>query len=659
MKIHTAVLAALVAAPGFAQETSPTEMEPVVVTATRSEQADMRLPASVRVITAADIAASGARHLVDVLRDAANLQVTDFYGDGSRAQVDARAFGDAANANTLVLVDGRRLNNPDIATPDLNSIALKDVERIEIIEGSAGALYGDQATGGVINVVTRRARGRGLDAGISGGSYGDVGAQVALDAAGEWLSARLSAAHRGSDNYRAHNRLDYRNYLGRGGVRWDGGDAFLEIGYVNEDLETPGALFASEMQQDRRQSTANFQNDFSDTVTRLDRLGAQHALGDWTLVLEHTRRRSDGTFRLSSAAFGPASQDAAQTRELRSVNPRLTGRIPLLGRDAQITAGADFLRAEYELRSQFGAQRNEQRQSDGYAQAIVPLPAAFDLTVGGRTGRVRNTVQDGFTFTVPTTFADDESAAQLGLSWRGSALRLYARGDRAYRYAKVDEFTFTSAGFGSNRNELQTQQGDTLEAGAEWSGGAFGLAGTLFRLDTEQEIAFDPTGGPSGFGANLNLPQTRRDGALLRARWQALSWLQLAAGGQYVDAQITRGSLAGRDIPLAAAKIAHGAATLSLPAGLGVQLGVSYTGRRAYAGDFDNSLGQLPSHAVTRLALGWEWRALRLSARVDNLLDREYSAYGASGIAPGTFAEAPAYLPSPERSFSLAARLEL
>jgi iron complex outermembrane receptor protein len=270
-------------------------------------------------------------------------------------------------------------------------------------------------------------------------------------------------------------------------------------------------------------------------------------------------------------------------------------------------------------------------------------------------------VQDGFTFTQPTRFGDEQDAGQVGLSWRPlRALRLFARADRNFRYAKVDEFTFTDADAGSNENALENQTGETLEAGAAWTGAGLDLSGTLFRLDAENEIAFDPTGGDFGFGANVNLPRTRRDGALLHARWQALDGLALSLGGQYVDAEVTRGAgLVGRDIPMVARKIGRADATVSLPHGFSAQVGVGYTGRRAYAGDFDNSLPPQPSHAVAHLALGCTWRSLTVDVRVNNLLDREYSEYGASSLDPNTFAEQPASLPSPERNASLRLHWEL
>ncbi len=110
---------------------------------------------------------------------------------------------------------------------------------------------------------------------------------------------------------------------------------------------------------------------------------------------------------------------------------------------------------------------------------------------------------------------------------------------------------------------------------------------------------------------------------------------------------------------MVASKVGQTAATFTLPHGLSAQAGIGYTGPRAYAGDFDNSLPRLPSHAVAHLSLGWEWRALSADLRINNLLDRQYSEYGASSVDPNTFAEEPATLPSPGRNASLRLRWEL
>ena len=127
----------------------------VVVTATRSEQLGVVTPTSISVVTAEDIALTGASSLTEVLRSQAGIQINDNIGNGSRASVTMRGFGSNNVNNILIVVDGRKLNNPTLEAPLLSSVALKDVERIEILQGSGGVLFGDQAVGGVINIITR------------------------------------------------------------------------------------------------------------------------------------------------------------------------------------------------------------------------------------------------------------------------------------------------------------------------------------------------------------------------------------------------------------------------------------------------------------------------------------------------------------------------
>jgi iron complex outermembrane receptor protein len=652
MKPHCFIFAAFAAAPCFAQtpESPPTALDPLVVTATRSEQSTNRLPAAVTVITRKDIDASGASHLVQVLRLAGAAQVTEFFGDGSRATVDLRGFGDGAHSTTLVLVDGRRLNNSDIAPPDLNTLSLKDIERIEIIQGSAGVLYGDQAVGGVINIITRTPQRFEAAAEIGAGSYEGLQARGAVSHRAGGFSLRWSAESRDTDNYREHNALEYRNALLRLGYDRAGGGVFGEFGWIEEDLETPGALFADEMQQDRRQATANFQGDFSDTDTGFARVNWRQLLGeDWELQTDLTHRQTDGVFRLSSV-FGPSSSDSTQDRDIQSVNPRLTGAFAGPWGAGLLTAGIDALFADYELTSPFGTQTNDQRQTDGYLQAILPLPARFEATLGARQARVDNEVLDGFTFVAPTRFHDTRTAGEAGLAWRPlKTLRVFTRYDRNFRFAKVDEFTNAGATPGSGNVNLRTQTGDSYELGAEIFLGAVALRSTAYRLDSQNEITFDPA-----TFTNINLDRTRRDGIIAEADFDV--WSSLTVGARYhrLHSEIRGGALSGKDIPLVSPQTAKLWAGMDLPAGIALHAEVLAVDDRPFAGDFDNTLSRLPGHAVANLSLGWVFHALHLDGRVNNLLGKEYAEYGAAAGFP----EQESFFPSPERNYWLSARYD-
>jgi iron complex outermembrane receptor protein len=161
--------AVLAAAPAMAQEarTHLAELadlsleqlaQVTVTTATRREQSVLEAPASVFVITAEDIRRSGATSLPEALRLAPNLQV--MRGDTSQYVVSARGGLTTTANKMLVLVDGRTLYTPLFSGVfyDALSPMLEDIERIEVISGPGGTLWGTNAVNGVINVITRSTR---------------------------------------------------------------------------------------------------------------------------------------------------------------------------------------------------------------------------------------------------------------------------------------------------------------------------------------------------------------------------------------------------------------------------------------------------------------------------------------------------------------------
>src|SRR5690606_38294166 len=156
MKLSRLALA-IALTPGLAlaadESSSSAQLPPMVIT--RATNLKAPTPASVAVIDREQIEASASSDLLDVLRSQAGVQIRDIMGDGKRAAISLRGFGENAINNTLVLVDGRRLKQPALAGPDLTSVPLSNIERIEIIRGAGTVLYGDQAVGGVINIVTR------------------------------------------------------------------------------------------------------------------------------------------------------------------------------------------------------------------------------------------------------------------------------------------------------------------------------------------------------------------------------------------------------------------------------------------------------------------------------------------------------------------------
>ncbi len=156
---------------GSAQETLPE----IVVTATRSAQSITNAGSAISVISGEDIAKSSPKDISDILRTVPGITVGTTGGPGSTTTVRIRG---AESKNTLVLIDGIRVNDPAEggSSFDFSSLVPTDIERIEVLRGPQSALYGSDAIGGVINVITRKGQGKPrVSISAEGGRYGSKG----------------------------------------------------------------------------------------------------------------------------------------------------------------------------------------------------------------------------------------------------------------------------------------------------------------------------------------------------------------------------------------------------------------------------------------------------------------------------------------------------
>ena len=132
------------------------KLDEIVVTAARTEEEISKIPANVTVITREDIEKSTASTVQDLLRNEEGLVINDLYGSGTKSTVDMRGF--ASGLNTVILLDGRRLNEIDLSGVDWNLIPMENIERVEVVRGSGSVLFGDNAMAGVINIITKKGK---------------------------------------------------------------------------------------------------------------------------------------------------------------------------------------------------------------------------------------------------------------------------------------------------------------------------------------------------------------------------------------------------------------------------------------------------------------------------------------------------------------------
>jgi vitamin B12 transporter len=167
------------------------QLDDVLVTATRRAISAETALQPVTIIDRAAIERSQALDVADLLRYYAGIEIARNGGPGQLTS----AFIRGANSNhTLVLIDGVKANPGTAGGAALQNITPELVERIEIVKGPRSSLYGSEAIGGVINIITRRgAPGSELGASIRGGHYGTRGASANASWQDERFGAGISA----------------------------------------------------------------------------------------------------------------------------------------------------------------------------------------------------------------------------------------------------------------------------------------------------------------------------------------------------------------------------------------------------------------------------------------------------------------------------------
>ncbi len=182
------------------------EQEAVIVTATRTAQTADESLASVSVITRDDIKQSQATNVTELLRLQAGIDIARSGGPGQQTGLFMRG----TNANqTLVLIDGVRAASPTTGAFAWQHLSLTDVERIEIVRGPRGSLYGSDAIGGVIQIFTRDNKGLHVRGQV--GSYNHKLAEAGIGG-GDKIKYSLNVTAQDTDGFSATNeKLPYFN----------------------------------------------------------------------------------------------------------------------------------------------------------------------------------------------------------------------------------------------------------------------------------------------------------------------------------------------------------------------------------------------------------------------------------------------------------------
>ncbi|MCG2710463.1 MAG: TonB-dependent receptor, partial [Thermodesulfovibrionales bacterium] len=175
----------------WAEETI--KIKEVVVSATKIEEAIEEITSDVIVIKSEDIKNKNVEFVPDVLRNVAELNLVQYGGAGKLASIILRG---GSSTHTLVMIDGVKVKSTTTGSFDFSGINVDDIERIEIVKGPQSTLYGSGAMAGVINIITKKGKGKPkIETSFEGGSFGTYKPSVTVSGGDKKIDYRITGTY--------------------------------------------------------------------------------------------------------------------------------------------------------------------------------------------------------------------------------------------------------------------------------------------------------------------------------------------------------------------------------------------------------------------------------------------------------------------------------
>jgi iron complex outermembrane receptor protein len=610
-----------------------------VTSVSKKEQTLFEAPAAIYVITQEDIRRSGATSIPEALRMVPGVQVARI--DANKWAISARGFNNEFANKLLVLIDGRSVYTPSYAGVfwDVQDTLLEDIDRIEVIRGPGGTLWGANAVNGVINIITKHTRdtqgglvtatGGKEERGIGGVRYGARLADgLYARAYGKYLNRDEFATASGSPAADDWN-------VGRGGFRLDWDAA------ARDAVTVQGDIYRGDVGQITTRNSLS--PPFNLATAEKDTVAGGNLLGRWR---HNFSARSNLSLQLYYDRTERSELGAKEFRD--TVDLDLQHRFQLAEWNEMVW-GIGYRFTNDQVRNSFDFSFTPDHRGLSLASTflqdeITIVPDRFRVIFGSKfehndftgfevqpsgrilwTPRLRHTFWAAVSRAVRTpSRTDSDVSFNLGVipalnqpttvvsvfgnhDFKSETLLAYELG---YRAEPLPQVFLDVAAFYNQYDRLQTQEPEApfpeaLPAPAHW---------VL----------------PFRFANNMD---GESYGVEVATSWNVASWCKLSGGYTWLNERLHAHSASGApDATAQAGNDPHNQlnarVSFNLPANIELDAGIYYVDHLLYA--FGPSRLRVPSYIRPDLRLGWHpSERLELSVTVQDLLDDHHAEFGA------------------------------
>jgi vitamin B12 transporter len=528
--------------PSGAQSPEPT-LPPVFVTSTRTETPLEQVTTSATVISAAEIENQQAETVLEVLRQVPGLDVVQTGSRGTGASVFIRG---AEADQVLVLIDGVEVNSTTVGAFNFAHLTTENIERIEILRGAGGTLYGSQAIGGVINIITKRGRGPaefGLSA--EGGNGSTHRQTLSLSGEAGRIGYSFSGARIASDGFRPFND-DYRNLAASGRLDYKVTDDALLKGIFRFNKTAVGLFNSNNFVPGGRDPNSR------EAVTQY--LGKieweQRILKEWdyriagSIFKEHIKDSDDPDPLRDCQFFGFPCDSRTRSRFRPQISSAEFQTNYRFGDWSTTTFGTEFKRRKASTSSSsdgfpLGEINKAIRNMGYYLQEQIKLFGDRLILIPGIRLDDHQTFGSEWSPSFSSSYLFSETATRVKFGYA-----------EAFKAPTLNELFFPP-GFGCaafGNPDLDPEKSWELNAGVEQTllGDRVTVAATVFHREVSDLMSTGPTpdpGDPAFCVRAENLGRARFDGVEWLLNIKLLSFLSLGANYTYLDWDTADGRL--------------------------------------------------------------------------------------------------------------------
>ncbi|BDW10485.1 TonB-dependent receptor [Polynucleobacter sp. SHI8] len=650
----------LVASQGVSAQSN---LETMVVSGSRFEENIDRIPANIQVITKEQIQQSSSTNLAEILQQVGNVPMSNQSGGllGIGATPDLGGYGVNASSNTLVLVDGIRINPIDSTSAPLNSVPVSAIERIEITNGGASVQYGNNATGGVINIITKEGGKQSSQASLTYGSFGTIIGDASIRTRQDNTSVLISANASKTNGWRENSDALSNSFKGRLTQHLGGNDAvFIEASAYHAQASYPYAILNAEVGKgspyllDPYQKGNGLVQDGSSARAGITKSIAQNFLFEMEAAYGNTSSISvANAYSLTNDTYN--KNTSLQDKRQLDLTPRLKANWERFGTSV---LGFDFNQSDagnsYPTSTPLPLSHVNLKNRSLYFLHNFNINEKFEL-VGG----VRRQIQDVSLNSSNNTFGFPDgsylssfaaNAYDFGINYRyATGQRIYAKFNQSYRFANTDEYygfdPITYQPF-FNGVVLRPQINKTYEAGGDFSYASSKINLNIFNTNSHDEIRYDPNSGN-----NINDADIRRVGVNLNTLSQLSLRFNLGFGARYQRAVYTDGANNGYLVSFVPQLVLNLRARYQLDDQFALGGVINYVGSQYYDGDQQNAYNKMPSYAFGDVYAEYRWRSLEARFTIRNVSNTQYAVYGSNQVSYGAPYGPYNYQPAPPRTF--------